>query len=268
MDGIVAGMSGPPQRKAFHFPTFTAKAGGSYQGAYPLAGFPGASATQPPPVGTPGTVGQGGAVPLNADSRVRFTNPTSPALTYLARMAAVLAQPGSITLFDRLWHNSGLSGTLTSAQNVNSMALTRPDALGADTELWLQVYTPTGVTQVTATASYTNDQGVAGRTATAILISSPIAGQMIPFTLQSGDYGVRSVQTVTLSATTGTAGNWGLVILRRITTLVTAANGASERDVFDLGMPQIHDSACLDFVVVGSSSTMGPVSGDLELIQG
>lgn len=257
MDQIVAAF--PGQGKRFYFSAQSAKAAGSYQSLWTTPGFPGPSST--PATGT-------GAVPVNADGRVRFTNPAGGLFSHLALFRVSAVQAGSIVFYDRLWHNSGLSGTVTTAQTVNSLAITRPDATGEDVELWLEVYTPTGTTAVTVTVSYTNSSGTSGRTGTAALIASPVAGQMIPVVLQAGDTGVASVQSLTLSATTGTAGNFGLTLVRRITTLGVTANTEQDVDVFGLGMPRIYDNACLAFMGLSTTTSVGPILGGLSVIQG
>lgn len=54
---------------------------------------------------------------------------------------------------------------------------------------------------VTLTATYTNQSGTAGRTATAVLVKQNWAvGSKVPFTLQGDDFGVISVSNITKSA--------------------------------------------------------------------
>jgi hypothetical protein len=77
---------------------------------------------------------------------------------------------------------------------------------------------PTGgtahsATATNVTATYTNQDGTAGRTTAALVIpASAAAGQHWEFTLAAGDYGVRAVTAVsdTAAPTTGTDEIWGL----------------------------------------------------------
>lgn len=257
MDAIVAAM--PGQGKRFYLASQAAKAAGSYQSLWTTPGSPGPSAT--PATGT-------GAIPVNADGRVRFTNPAGGLTSYLALFRISAVQSGSIVLYDRLWHNSGLSGTLITSQTINSVALTRPDAVGTDVELWLEVYTATGSTAATVTVTYTNSSGTAGRTGTAALIATPVAGQMFPVVLQAGDTGVASVQSAQNSISTGTAGNYGFTLMRRITTVGALGNTEQDVDIFGLGMPVIYDSACLALMGLASTTAVGPMLGGLSIIQG
>jgi len=251
----------PGQFWHFNKTSVTAKAAGSYQSLWTAAGQPGAGAAAGSTTGVIPTSATAGSFP--------FTNPTSPALSYMNRLAAATSGTGTLVIYDRLYHNSGLVGNVATAQTFSQPALTRPDSLGNDTELWLEIYTPTGGTAVTATASYTNQSGTAAKSATAALIATPVAGQMIPFTLAAGDTGVRSVQSVTLSVTTGTAGNFGITIIRRLAEIgLTLANIADWLDTFSGGMPRIYDSACIALLVLANATTTGNFFGDFQIVQG
>jgi hypothetical protein len=92
---------------------------------------------------------------------------------------------------------------------------------------------------------------------------------MVPFLLASGDSGVRSVQSVQLSISTGTAGNFGLTLLRRIAEIpINVTNMAQVHDAFALGMPRIYDSACLAMMVMCSTTNTGVMQGAVSLVQG
>jgi hypothetical protein len=159
-----------------------------------------------------------GVVPTSATTgAIAFSDVGGGNTSYLARLQAMgTTQPLAIVLADRLYHNSGFSGTSTGVQSVTSPpALTRPDNTGANNELWVEWYTATGSNQVNLTVIYL-DQGGNSQTTTFAFFASPIANQMIPVPLVAGSTGVRSITSVQLSGTTGTAGNFGLTILRRL----------------------------------------------------
>jgi len=92
---------------------------------------------------------------------------------------------------------------------------------------------------------------------------------MIPFALAAGDTGVRSVQSVTLSATTGTAGDFGLTINRRVAIIGLPSGGIGDTlNIFSLGMPRIYDNACLALLCNTSTTTTGQIFFELQIIQG
>jgi hypothetical protein len=260
LDGLVAGLASG-QRKFWNKSGPASATGGTWVSLWKQGGSPGAAVT--PPTGT-------GEVPTNATvGALPFTNPSGANLAYLAQCSMGCASAGTMTLYDRLWHNSGLSGTAITAQTVNSLALTRPDANGNDVECWMECNTALGATARTLTISYTDGANGAGRSGTVAVPASMPAQRMIPMTNQSGDYNVKSVQSCTLSASTGTTGDFGLVLLRRVAEIPIAnANSASDRDAFALGMPQLYSGACLALLVLCSTASQGLTLGTYSIAVG
>src|SRR5260221_10226038 len=211
-DALVAAMAAaagagnrPPFIKTALGGTFAV---GQMVSLWTAAGNPGAGAAQ-------GTAA--GAVPTNATAgAIPFTNPGS-GNSYLSRLFASSTVPGTLILYDRLVHTSTLSGTVTTAQTVASVALTRPDALGTNTELFMKVYTALGATSPTITATYTNQAGTAAPSTTAS--SKPTtapAGFILPLPLAAGGTGVRAVGRCTVAASTRTTWDFRITIGRRL----------------------------------------------------
>lgn len=242
------------QRRPYFKIAATAKAAGIPHSLWTVSGHPGAGAT---PATTPG------AVPVRTTTgAMHIENPDTGFVSILDRLALAAAIEGTVlVLYDRLVHVAGLSGTSVVAQTVNSTAITRPDALGEDVEIWLEWYSATGATPRTVSASYTNEAGTAGRTTPSIDFPvSPVAGQMLRLPLQDGDLGCRSVQTVTLSGSTGTAGNFGVTLLRTVSMLT----------VEDLaqGKVEIPANACLAAYVIPTDTDTGIVTAHVALRRG
>lgn len=166
---------------------------------------------------------------------------------------------GTLFLVDRVSHQGGLSGTVATAQTTNlpTAALTRYTT-GVDLWLALEVFTVIGGTATTVTTSYTNQAGTAGQISVASVFGGTgarEAGLVQPLPLASGDYGVRSVESVTLAASTLTAGNFGVVLMKPLLMLpfVRGLGDESEWDaVIHLGgnAPEILSSACLQWLLV------------------
>lgn len=199
-----------------------------------------------------------------------FNNPTDPVKTYLATLSAQMANAGSLLLYDRLAHMGGLSGTVTTAQTVNvSIPGSRgADANGAGLEWFLEWYTDTGGTGVNATVSYTDQTDTAGRTVVVAVPATCRASRLLPIPPNAGQ-DIKSIQSVTLSATTGAAGSFGVTCARRLGSLpVALANQTNEKGVFDLGLPRVYDDSCLWLVCLASTTSTGFMQGTLQLIQG
>lgn len=260
LDALITALGAGAQRGTF-YKVFTPQAAGAYTSMWNITGIPGAAATP--------SSGVGGDIPTDATAGAfPFTNPGS-GLTYLSRMIASTSQACALILYDRLWHNSGLSPTSLTAQTVNSTALTRPDALGSDVEAWMQVYAVMGAGSTAPTISYTDQDGNASNTGTLQGFATTAAvGRSFPFALAAGDTGVRSIQTYTNGATM-TSGTFGLVLRRRIATIVIpTSNSGASLDALTGGLPDIPNDACLELLHVPSSTSAATLFGSLSLIQG
>lgn len=159
---------------------------------------------------------------------------------------------GALWLYDRLWHCGGLSGTVTTAQTVTSVPINRGDTTGEGAEILIEKYTQIGATSVTISVSYTNQSNVSGRTATfAYTNSYNGVNTVFRCILEGNDTGVRSIESVTLSASTGTAGSFGVTLARPICPIfgpVRAGNLARAADAMALALPQVPPDACLSLI--------------------
>lgn len=165
---------------------------------------------------------------------------------------------GAYLLCDRLVHSSGLSATTTGTQTTNlpTAALTRYTN-GVGVRMGLSALGAIGATLTSATASYTNEAGTTGRTSLTRAVGSnsfgaTTSGKFLELPLQPGDKGVRSVESVTFAATTGTAGFIHVVLFKPLMIYVLAppeVSGDHKINLIDGGMaggfPAIQDNAAL-----------------------
>lgn len=221
------------------------------------AGVPAAGAA--PGAAAVPTIATAGCQPL--------TNPTGGALSYLGKLDAMCAQSGQLILYDRLSHMSGLSGTVTTAQTVSTEAINRGDTTGFQVEGFLEWYTATGSTVANATVAWTDDTNTSRSSVIALAATRP-ASFMAPIPLISSANGVKSVQSVTLSASTLTAGNFGVTLCRRLATIPVIANVPVSLDPFALGLSPIDNNACMFFAFVANTTSSGVLSGALTIGQG
>lgn len=185
---------------------------------------------------------------------------------------------GSAILYDRLVHAAGLVGNVATEQVIDTAALTRWTG-GEGVELWLEQWSTFGGSP-TATFNYTNQDGTTGRTTTVAV--SPVGSnrwQQVP--LASGDTGVRAVHSMTLAAAGATAGNMGVVLVKRVAELMLSpstavlqtdkgGNRKNRRyvDWLDHGLPEIADGACLALALHGGSVSSGNYHLDAEFVLG
>lgn len=215
---------------------------------------------------------------------IGFTQQTSPATSYLSVLELVAGQnTTTLEIHDRLAHMGGLNGTLTTAQTVNlgidalgatdNVAVRKGDANFSDVQWWLEWYTDTGATVVTATVNVTYNDGTSGNLTAVSLAATRRAAFMQPLNslipaADSGKY-IRDVNTVTLSATTGTAGSFGVTATRyRASVFAPISNARYKDDWAALGLPEVPNSSCLFAVVLPGATNTGALRATGKLAHG
>lgn len=191
--------------------------------------------------------------------------------------AQMALHSGMVLICDRLSHQGGLSGTVTTAQTTNlpTAALTRyTDGVGV--MLGLTIYTQIGTTATTVSASYTNQAGTSGQTTPLVAFGGTgfrEATRCVLLPLASGDTGVRAVASVTVTATTGTAGAFGVTLFKPLYAIIGGQTPSSSV-VVDLisgntggGLPEIVDDACLFTMTVFPSGQSPNSFGSLFLTE-
>lgn len=262
LDSIIASLgSGKGEVAQFSKASITTTSGRWYS-HWITAGLPGAGSTPATGVGAAPTRATNGAL--------LFTNPSGADKKHLLRFLAGGPTSGILALIDRLVHTSGLSGTSVAGQTVNSTPLTRRiDAVGVMCAI--EVYTALGATPQTATISYTNSDGVAGRSGTISIPANALAGEFIwPMAMQAGDVGVQSVQTVTLGGSTGTVGNFGITLFYALARVPYAANTVEERDeVLQLqNLAELKANSCLALLTYATTTATGLQQGEIGMAAG
>lgn len=267
--GLKAAFAGG-QRITFGRDVLTGEGFGTWISLWKAAGYPAAGATPPAY-----TAGSGYAPDYSTTGALPFVNPSS-ATTYLLRAASQqqwnAAAPVApvyssvLTLYQRIWHCSGMSMNSGSAQTITTPGTA--DASGVGVEIWGEIYTAGGATAATWTISYTDQDGNTGQTASyAHPNNAETANQMFPFTLAAGDTGARAVASATLSAT-GTAGDFGITLLKRICEIpIRPAGEFTVLGPYETGLITIPDSACLAFMASCNTTAFGPITGSLVLGQ-
>lgn len=189
-------------------------------------------------------------------------NPTpSPdsAKNYLGRV--VFFNSGSFgigVINDRLWHNGGFTITSTGSQTVNSPTWPARDQSGSSDGLGVQVAltvsSAVGAASPNVTLTYTNSDGVGSRTSVIAGASSAGNNSMWLFPLQEDDKGVRSIQSLQLSAS-WVSGTINLCAFRRLAQVEVSSGGyANELDLIGGGMPQLYNGT-VPFLMFESSSS-------------
>ena len=215
---------------------------------------------------------------------IQFTQQTAPATSYLAILEGLCSNAGStLEIHDRLAHRGGLVGNIATAQTVDldlnallsldNLNARKGDSNFSDVQWWLEWYADTGGTAVNATVNVTYNDGSSGNLSVIALAATRRASFMQPLNgfipaADSGKY-IRDVNTVTLSATTGTAGNFGVTATRyRAALYKPLANARWPADWAQLGLPEIQNESCLFCVQIAGATSTGIVRATGKIIHG
>jgi len=176
------------------------------------------------------------------------------------RMGTAGAAGVACILVDVLNESGGLSGAVAAGAQTTGLptaALTRHTS-GEGVMAAVVIHTSVGTTATTFTVSYTNQAGTSGRTSTATQIGATNfngLGTLLMIPLAAGDTGVRSVQSVTLAASTGAAGNFGIVLFKPLAMMALndvmsaiALDSVSSGGIIG-ALAEVQPDACLSVVV-------------------
>lgn len=192
--------------------------------------------------------------------------------------------PGVLMLLDVQGYYPGINMNLATSQTlVGTPTLRYTDGVGC--RMFLATTVGTGATAHNLSVSYTNTVPTSGRTlpvtvsctASAIVphishsgIASNNYGPFLP--MAGGDLGVSSVQSVQLSAASG-SGIAALVIAKPLLSIpITTVGVMSERDLLNQlpSLPQIKDGACLTWIYFAGAATATNTNfyGSTEVVWG
>lgn len=229
-----------------------------------------------------GTYGFGSVPPAAGEAPTRSTNGAIPFVApggsrekWLIQIGATANTTGVVILYDRLFHDSGLSGTSTADQTVQgdppSPAISRyTDGVG--NQAFYEIYTQIGSTATTLTMTYTDDAGNTGQTSTTTIggTNNQRAQTIHRIPVASGDKGVRAIEKIKLTATTGTAGDFGIVIAKPLAYI--PLSGASILGMRDYatglpGIPKVDADACLFMVWHAGTTTVPELFGCCSFVE-
>lgn len=193
--------------------------------------------------------------------------------------------PSVMQLVDVLGYYPITTVTTTTAQTLNNTVTLPRYTDGKGVRAYLVARGTMGAGTPNITINYTNQDGVAGKTnpVTVTAVATAVAGHIVHsdptanhygcfIPLAAGDSGIRSIQSITLSATM-TSGSLALVLCRPITALPIVSLGvASERNLLNQlpSLPRIYDGAHLNFLLFTGAAyaSGGNITGYCEFIYG
>lgn len=272
VDGLLSALGNNSSRLILDKASLASQVAGVYCSMWRATGVP-----------AQGAIPTTAAVPTSATTgAMSFANQTAPATSYLAWLFATSSNATTtLEIHDRLAHIGGFVLNVTTSQTVTGMDLSTlaPAAarIGAanysDVQWWLEVYTAGGATASNATINVTFNDGTTGDLSV-IAVGGTIAASRcygldaLRTTAQQGK-NIRGINSVILSASTGTAGNFGFTATRPRTALpLVVANKTEVADWAQTGLPEIPNDACLFPMIIGPNTTSGTLRGGGKIAHG
>lgn len=200
--------------------------------------------------------------------------------TVMLQSTSASAAPATILMCDYLMHYPLIDGDNLDQQDMdNTLTLPRYTS-GEGVHCMLVMTTPMSANG-TVTIKYTNSSGVSGRTSTSGIIFTTQTGQIVsssnaslaagsrsPFIpLNSGDKGIRSIESITLTGASG--GFFAAVLVKPImhvqmleTGVATEINTIQQKSCI---APTIENGAYINFIAfTGNVSGLQPFRGCIE----
>lgn len=276
LDQLASALGNNSSRVVIDKASISNAAAGQFHSLWRATGQPGQGAA-------PTTV----AVPTYATTgAMNFAQQTGPATTYVAYLEAVCSNSAvTVELHDRLAHSGGLVGNVATAQTTNlpldldsllatsNLAARIGDSNYSDVQWWLEWYTDTGSTATSITVNVTYNDGSTDNLTAASIAATRRASYMLPLNglIPAGKAGffIRGVNSVTFTATTGTAGSLGVTATRPRASLgCPVLNMKWSADWASLPLGEIPNDSALFVIQISGATSTGTVRGGGKLAHG
>ena len=213
---------------------------------------------------------------------IGFVQQTAPATSYIGGIDVVGGNSAqTLEIHDRIAHMGGLVLNVTTAQTVTGLDLNTlapsADRIGqadfSDLQWWLEVYADGGATAANATINVTYNNGTTGNLNVLAVGGTVRIGNRFALTplIPTTDQGkfIRGINSVTLSASTGTAGNFGFTCTRpRLYLPLGLANLSNGLDWASAKLPEVPNGSCLELMVLPSTTSSGTLRGGGKIAHG
>lgn len=160
----------------------------------------------------------------------------------------------------------GLDGTSLASQTVNASLTTpasqgRCNADGSDVLWFLEIYSSLGASAANATFAVTYSDNSTGNVVV-VLGTGNNSGGMYQIIPASGNLSIKSIQSVTLSASTGAIGNWGVVAVNRLFGFSVDEAYKTWRANWELtGLPKLGSNVYLTAIMWSTTTGEGNLRG-------
>jgi hypothetical protein len=219
------------------------------------------------PAGTPGVAY------TNAGMNFADTGTIRKFLSYITAFS-VQTNNAHLMLADRLVGVGGIAMNSTGDKTINSTALPRYTT-GESVQVFLEVTTVGSTTApIVSMSSYTNSAGTPGQvggTITFPTVNLGLGGMVGPMPLASGDYGVKSVETINVATAGGGSGVVNVILLRYLTEVcvpgTTVGGAEKEWPIPNTHMIRVFDGATLMWIMQNFNANTSASIGQITVIE-
>ena len=208
-----------------------------------------------------------------------FVNQTLPARNYTLR--SELASSISATTLevgDRVAHMGALSLNIITSQVTTGMDLATLGLVAArlgaanysDIDWYLECYADGGATASNATINVTYNDATTGDLAVVAVGGTLRAGRRIALNALRPDTSkfIKGINSVILSAATGSVGNFGFTAVNKLVGLDFATSGKTEIKAWSEIMTIVPNDACSDLMIIAAGTGTGTLRGIISLGSG
>ena len=265
-DGLIAGL-GAGQSFLISKASIANQGAGGYTSLWRATGIPAQPAIPTATVSTVVNSVGGGAI--------NNTMTVATGLTaYMGRLGICGSLSHMFFVCDRIVHNGGLVANTTALTTLNTYDLPTDRDLDltnySDIHYFYEIYTDIGVTGTTVTFGYDSPTSSAQTVVVAIGGASPLnrAGRMFEILPNTGHPIVR-LKTARLTATTGTAGSWGIVGVQELGAgPMGQINIGVMYDFAQVGLRKVSSGAYMMAYIISSTTSSGTPNGMIKIITG
>lgn len=213
----------------------------------------------------------GAALDNTTQGGLKQTDPSGGRQLWCSGAVATMAAGGTLLIYDRLAHDGAFDATNTGAQTVSFTPPSRYSD-GVGNQIFLEINTLIGSTGTTVKTSYTNQAGTAGQVNPLTAFGATglrEAQRWLPLPLAAGDTGVRNVASVTVTATTGTAGAFSVVLAHPLMIIPSGMGAGMVRDLIGAlpSMVEIQTDACLAMALLCQGTVTPQILGSIHMAE-
>jgi len=183
-----------------------------------------------------------------------------------------------VEVIDVIWYNTGTVVTTTTNQAITVPGTSKPsrdnqggtDGVGWNAAILVTTATTNAGAVTNTTLTYTDSDGNVGNTATiASFPATAVIGTFVPFQLQAGDGGIRSIEGITLG-TSYVAGAISVILYRKLFTLpntIVNMGAIGQTYTTDPTGIRIYNGTAPWFIYRSSATTATTMAGSYRIIE-